>query len=127
MGDTSQPVDARAATGAKFLEAIWRYYSLIDFVVSQRHPQSALAVRLAVDEAEVYLKAPAAESGPRPAPAAAERPAPAGRGASTPAAAPAGLAPDRARASFQRIAQALGDVVQAFRAQALPSSSRRKS
>jgi hypothetical protein len=123
LGDVSQPIAVRAATGAKFLEAIWRYYSLVDFVVSQRHPKAALTVRLAVDEAEVHLKGPAtpsssstksAESRPRPEPPSTAAP-------------PAGPAPDRARAPLQRIAQALGDVVQAFPAQAPSSSTRRQS
>jgi hypothetical protein len=115
LGDVSQPVAVRAATGARFLEAIWRYYSLVDFVVSQRHPKAALTVRLAVDEAEVHLKGPSAESRPGPGPPP------------TAAAAPAGRAPDRARAPLQRIAQALGDVVQAFPAPASSSSTRRQS
>jgi hypothetical protein len=47
---------ARTATGRKFLEAIWRYYSLVDFAVTQRDPKAAAAVRLAYDEAEGYTK-----------------------------------------------------------------------
>ena len=48
---------ARVAGGAKILEAIWRYYNLVDFAVSQRDPKAATAVRLAFDEAEGYAKA----------------------------------------------------------------------
>ena len=40
------------------LEAIWRYYNLVDFAVSQRDPTAATAVRLAFEEAEGYVKAP---------------------------------------------------------------------
>ena len=47
---------ARAATGPKFLEAIWRYYNLVDFAVSSRDNKSSTAVRLAFDEAEGYVK-----------------------------------------------------------------------
>jgi hypothetical protein len=36
---------------------MWRYYNLVDFAVSQRDPKAATAVRLAVDEAEGYVKA----------------------------------------------------------------------
>ena len=47
----------RVAGGGKILEAIWRYYNLVDFAVSQRDPKAATAVRLAFDEAEGYVKA----------------------------------------------------------------------
>ena len=49
--------DARAAIGRKFLEAIWRYYNLVDFLVTQRNARAATTVRLAFDEAEGYVKA----------------------------------------------------------------------
>lgn len=48
--------DARAAVGRKFLEAIWRYYNLVDFLVTQRNARAATTVRLAFDEAEGYVK-----------------------------------------------------------------------
>src|SRR5207249_2155938 len=48
--------DARAAIGRKFLEAIWRYYNLVDFLVTQRNARAATTVRLAFDEAEGYVK-----------------------------------------------------------------------
>jgi hypothetical protein len=51
------PADTRAAVGRKFLEAIWRYYNLVDFLVTQRNPRAATTVRLAFDEAEGYVKA----------------------------------------------------------------------
>lgn len=71
--DTATSADARRATAGRFLEAIWRYWNLIDFAVSQREPKTAVAIRLAFDEAEGLAKttnAPVAAnpcSGPRPA------------------------------------------------------------
>ncbi len=47
---------ARAATAERFLEAMWRYYNLVDFAVASRDNQSSTAVRLAFDEAEGYAK-----------------------------------------------------------------------
>jgi hypothetical protein len=62
VGDQRTPASARAVTGRRFLEAIWRYYNLIDFAVSQRAPKAAAGVRLAFEEAEESVKegAPAA-------------------------------------------------------------------
>jgi hypothetical protein len=57
LTDVQTPPAARVAAGAKILEAIWRYYNLVDFAVSQRDPKAATAVRLAFDEAEGYAKA----------------------------------------------------------------------
>jgi hypothetical protein len=48
----------RVAGGGKILEAIWRYYNLVDFAVSQRDPKAATAVRLAFEDAEAQTKAP---------------------------------------------------------------------
>ena len=48
--------EARAATARRFLEAMWRYYNLVDFAVSSRDNKSSTAVRLAFDEAEGYVK-----------------------------------------------------------------------
>ncbi len=56
VSDRSVPAEVRAAAGRKFLEAIWRYYNLIDFAVSQYDPKAAVAVRLAFDEAEGLAK-----------------------------------------------------------------------
>lgn len=50
------PAPARAATGRRFLEAIWRYYNLIDFDLAKRHPKAAADVRLAFEEAEEAVK-----------------------------------------------------------------------
>jgi len=48
--------DARVDTGKKFLEAIWRYYNLVDFAVATRDNKASVAVRLAFDDAETYVK-----------------------------------------------------------------------
>jgi hypothetical protein len=48
--------DAQVATGRKFLEAIWRYYNLVDFAVATRDNKASVAMRLAFDEAEAYVK-----------------------------------------------------------------------
>ncbi len=57
ISDAGAPADVRAAAGRKFLEAIWRYYNLVDFAVTQRNARAATTVRLAFDEAEGYVKA----------------------------------------------------------------------
>jgi hypothetical protein len=62
LADARAPAAGRIAGGGKILEAIWRYYNLVDFAVSQRDPKAATAVRLAFDDAEAETKAP------RPAP-----------------------------------------------------------
>jgi hypothetical protein len=87
VADPALAAPARVAAGRKFLEAIWRYYNLIDFVVSQRDPKAAVGIRLAFDEAEGYVKPPVAG-------------------------APA-LDPLRLREPFQRIARILTGVVEA--------------
>ena len=48
---------APAVTAQRFLEAIWRYYNLVDFAVGQRDPAASTAVRLAYDDAESLLRA----------------------------------------------------------------------
>ncbi len=58
LADATVPAAARVAGGGKMLEAIWRYYNLVDFAVSERDPKAATAVRLAFEEAEGYVKAP---------------------------------------------------------------------
>jgi hypothetical protein len=79
LADSREPVPARMAAGRKFLEAIWRYYNLVDFAVTQYDSKAGVAVRLALDEAEGYAqdavgaagaaaaKAPARAAGPDPA------------------------------------------------------------
>ena len=59
--DVPVPRAARAASGQKFLEAIWRYYNLVDFAVTQRDARTATTVRLAFDEAETLVKGPQPE------------------------------------------------------------------
>ena len=61
LADPGEPVEARVAAGRKFLEAIWRYYNLVDFAVAERDPKAATAVRLAFEDAEgaAKLKPPA--------------------------------------------------------------------
>jgi hypothetical protein len=71
---------AAVATAQRFLEAIWRYYNLVDFAVGQRHPATSTAMRLAYDDADSALRA-------SPAPDAA-----------------------RLRPTFQRIAEILSRV-----------------
>jgi hypothetical protein len=58
LADARTAPAVRVAGGSKFLEAIWRYYNLVDFAVSQRDPKAATAVRLAFEEAEGHAKAP---------------------------------------------------------------------
>jgi hypothetical protein len=60
LADPALSAQARAATGQRFLEAMWRYYNLVDFAVSSRDNKSSTAVRLAFDEAEGYVKTPSA-------------------------------------------------------------------
>src|SRR5205807_2247584 len=56
--------DTRVAIGRKFLEAIWRYYNLVDFAVATRDNAASVAVRLAFDEAETYVKPAAGGTAP---------------------------------------------------------------
>jgi hypothetical protein len=58
LADARAPAAARVAGGGKILEAIWRYYNLVDFAVSQRDPKAATAVRLAFEDAEAQAKIP---------------------------------------------------------------------
>ena len=99
LTDTRAPLQARAAAARKFLEAVWRYYNLIDFAVTQRAPKAAVTIRLAVDEAEVFVKTTAA---------------------------PAAHEPDRVRGPLREIARALGTVIDAAPV-APPTSPRRES
>jgi hypothetical protein len=59
LADAHASPAARVAGGGKILEAIWRYYNLVDFAVSERDPKAATAVRLAFEDAEAQTKAPA--------------------------------------------------------------------
>jgi hypothetical protein len=63
LADTKETAAARVAAGQKFLEAIWRYYNLVDFAVTQYDPKAAVAVRLAFDDAEGYARGGTAAGG----------------------------------------------------------------
>lgn len=106
----SPGLEARAAAGRRFLEAIWRYYNLIDFAVSRRQPKISVEVRLAFDEAETLAKGTAAPAAVNPC--AGTRPAGAGPTAD----------PSRLRDPLRRIAAALGELVERS-----PSPTRRQS
>ena len=67
------PPRARAATGRRFLEAIWRYYNLVDFAVAMRDNKTSVAIRLAFDEAETRREAGDGRTAPDD-PARARRP-----------------------------------------------------
>ena len=56
LAEPGGSAEARTAAGAKFLEAIWRYYNLVDFAISERDSRAAVGVRLAFEEAEGYAK-----------------------------------------------------------------------
>lgn len=97
LADPSLSTPARAAIARKFLEAIWRYYNLVDFAVTQRDAKAAAAVRLAVDEAEGDVKDTATPAAPTPP-------------------------PDRIREPFRQIARVLAGVIETS-----SSSTRRNS
>jgi len=52
-----------AAVGPRFLEAIWRYYNLVDFAVGQRDAKASVAMRLAYDDAEGATRPGATDRG----------------------------------------------------------------
>ena len=69
--DLARQADRQLAAGPatpvpiaqRFLEAIWRYYNLVDFAVAQRHPATSTAMRLAYDDADSAVRAaPAADA-----------------------------------------------------------------
>jgi hypothetical protein len=76
-----------AATAGKFLEAIWRYYNLVDFAVSRRDSRASVAMRLAFDDAEALVRSAGA--------------------------APAAVSTPKVRESFTRIATLLAGIVEA--------------
>ena len=65
LGDPKLTPPARAALGQRFLEAMWRYYNLVDFAVSSRDNKSSTAIRLAFDEAEGDAKTTSASEADR--------------------------------------------------------------
>jgi len=100
LAATKEPAAARVAAGQKFLEAIWRYYNLVDFAVSQYDPTAAVAVRLAFDEAEGYARGGTSAGGkpwPKPAPVA-------GRASRAPD-------PEKMREPLQRMARTLARLI----------------
>jgi hypothetical protein len=56
LADERVAPETRIAAARRFVEAIWRYYNLIDFVVTQQDHKAAVGVRLAIDEAEAYVR-----------------------------------------------------------------------
>lgn len=97
-----EPAPSRVAAARKLLEAIWRYYNLVDFAVSQHDPRTAVAVRLAFDEAEGYAGGTAAAGGGNVAPDSR-------RVTARAAAAPN---PEKMREPLQRIARTLAGLIE---------------
>jgi hypothetical protein len=93
---------ARMSAAQKFLEAMWRYYNLVDFVVAQNDPKAAVAVRLAFDEAEGDTKAPPASARGNVAPESKGAPA---RSVAVPS-------PEKMRQPLQRMALALSGLIE---------------
>ena len=106
LADTGESVPTRVATGQKLLEAIWRYYNLVDFTVGQYDPKAAVAVRLAFDEAEGYTQGSPVPAGDPAGNAIAPE---SRRVTSRPVAAPA---PEKMREPIQRIARTLSGLIE---------------
>jgi len=102
LADATEAPAARVAAAQKFLEAMWRYYNLVDFLVGQNDPKAAVAVRLAFDEAEGETKAPPAAARGNGAPESRGVPA-------RPVAAPS---PEKMREPLRRIALALSRLIE---------------
>ena len=102
LAAAAEPAPARAAAGQKFLDAIWRYYNLVDFAISQHDPKAAVAVRLAFDEAEGHAKGSPAAADGNVAPES-------GRVTARRAAAPN---PDKMREPLQRMARILSGLIE---------------
>jgi hypothetical protein len=102
LADSTEAPAARVAAAQKFLEAMWRYYNLVDFAVGQNDPKAAVAVRLAFDEAEGDAKAPLAAARGSVAPESKQVPA-------RPVAAPG---PEKMREPLRRIALALSGLIE---------------
>ena len=101
LAASTASVEARTAMGQKFLEAIWRYYNLVDFAVSMRDSKTSAALRLAFDEAEGYTRGTAAPAAVNPC--AGPKPT-VGRAAPDPA---------KLREPLRRIAQVLSHLIEA--------------
>ena len=102
LADATEAPAARVAAAQKFLEAMWRYYNLVDFVVGQNDPKAAVAVRLAFDEADGETKTPPAASRGSVTPESRGLPA-------RPVAAPS---PEKMREPLRRIALALSGLIE---------------
>jgi len=102
LAGTREAAAARVAAGQKFLEAIWRYYNLVDFAVTQYDPKAAVTVRLAFDEAEGYAQGGKAAGGGSVGPEA--------RGVT--ARAVTAPDPERMREPLQRIARTLSGLIE---------------
>ena len=102
LADPGESAAARGASARKFLEAITRYYNLIDFAVTQHDSKAAVAVRLALDDAEGYAK----DNGSRPAGAPGSSPKGA---AGQPVAMPD---PAKMREPLRRIAETLSRLIE---------------
>ncbi len=100
LADPGESVEARAAAGRKFLEAIWRYYNLVDFAVTQYDSKAGVAIRLAFDEAEGYVRAATSPGGPA---------SDARGGAGHPVAAPE---PRKVREPLRRIVETLSGLIE---------------
>jgi hypothetical protein len=96
LSDTKEPAGARMAAAQKFLEAIWRYYNLVDFTVGQYDPKAAVAIRLAFDEAEGYAQGRPAAVGGTVAPKSRRVTAP---------------DPEKMRTALQRMARTLSGLI----------------
>ena len=103
LADPTLSLEARTAAGQRFLEAIWRYYNLVDFAVSSRDSKTSVAVRLAFDEAEGYGRSAAAPAAVNPC--AGSKTA-AGRAQVPPD-------PSKLREPLRRIAQVLSHLIEA--------------
>ncbi len=104
LADTTDAASARAAAGRKYLEAIWRYYNLVDFAVSQYDPKAAVAVRLAFEEAEAYAQGGTAAVGGNVAPESKR----------VTARAVAAPDPEKMREPLQRMARTLSGLIESF-------------
>lgn len=109
LAGTEEAAAARVAAGQKFLEAIWRYYNLVDFAVSQYDPKAAVAVRLAFDEAEGYARGRTAAVGSDVGP---ESKRVTGRAVEAPD-------PEKVREPLQRMVRTLSGLIEA------PTTARR--
>ncbi len=109
LAGTEEAAAARVAAGQKFLEAIWRYYNLVDFAVSQYDPKAAVAVRLAFDDAEGYARGRTAAVGSDVGP---ESKRVTGRAVEAPD-------PEKVREPLQRMVRTLSGLIEA------PTTARR--